>query len=87
MTIIALPGRFAMVTRFALRDATTHVTEAANIKGIGVGEGSGDIGPCGGRYAMAVFADIRGIGMATRFSLRDTPIMTTDTSAYDLIMV
>ena len=65
MTIITLPSRFTMAAVFALRDTTTHVTETANIKGIGMGEGSSNIGPCGGRHAMAVFADIRGIGMAS----------------------
>ena len=36
---------------------------------------------------MAGIAIVRGIGVITRFALRDAAIMTTDTAAYDLAMV
>ena len=86
MTIITLPCRFAMAAIFTLGN-TANVTEGTYIKGICMREQPGNISPWCRRYVVAVFTDIRCIGMIAWFTRCDTAIMTTQTGTYDLAMI
>lgn len=75
-----------MTTRFALRDSAV-MAEFAGVKCIAVRERAGYICPRSRWNAVAIFADVTGIGMSAGFTCCRGAVVTTGTSSDYLIVI